>query len=572
MKLKRLISLLTVLALCFCLLPVTAAAAESGTCGENVTWTLSDKGVLTISGTGPMANYDSDSWDHGAPWYPLVEYIKTVVIKDGVTSIGDCAFYCCYSMTSVTIPDSVTSIGESAFDSCLKLTTVDLPNSITSIGDFAFFSCGALKNVTIGSNITSIGDWAFAACMLLESIYVSENNACYSSDSHGVLFNKEKTELIQAPGAYQGSYSIPDTVTSIGDVAFYWCIALTDVTIPSRVTYIDNFTFAHCFALTKIFFHGSAPYIGFDAFSDVTATAYYPPDDPTWTSDVKQNYGGTLTWLPYGAEEPQPDAPTIKASNVASTGKIKVTWDAVEGAKEYQVYRATSKTGTYKLMKTTTKTSYSNTSVDAGKTYYYYVLAVNADGKTSEKSNIASRTCDLAQPVISTSNVASSGKIKVSWEAIDGAVEYEVYRATSKTGTYKLMKTTTSTSYTNTGAEAGKTYYDKVKAIASKSSADSAYSEVKSRTCDLPRPDVSIALSSGKPKVSWKAVEGAVEYEVYRATSKDGTYKLMKTTTKTSYANTSATAGKTYYYKVVAVASKSSANSAYSSVVSIKSK
>ena len=124
-------------------------------------------------------------------------------------------------------------------------------------------------------------------------------------------------------------------------------------------------------------------------------------------------------------------------------------------------------------------------------------------------------------------------------------MEYEVYRATSKDGTYKLMKTTTKTSYTNTGAEAGKTYYYKVKAIASKSSADSAYSEIKSRTCDLPRPDVSIALSSGKPKVTWNAVEGAVEYEVYRATSKDGAYKLVKTTAKTSYTNTAATADKT---------------------------
>ena len=168
--------------------------------------------------------------------------------------------------------------------------------------------------------------------------------------------------------------------------------------------------------------------------------------------------------------------------------------------------------------------------------------------------------------------MASTGKIKVSWKAIDGAVEYKVYRATSKTGTYKLIKTTTSTSYTNTGAEAGKTYYYKVKAIATKSSADSAYSEAKSRTCDLPRPTASVALKSGKPKVSWNKVEGAVEYEVYRATSKTGTYKLVKTTTGTSYTNSGATAGKTYYYKVIAVASKSSANSAYSFVVSIKSK
>ena len=249
-----------------------------------------------------------------------------------------------------------------------------------------------------------------------------------------------------------------------------------------------------------------------------------------------------------------------------------MTWDKVEGAAKYKVYRATSKTGTYKLMKTVTGTSFTNTSVDAGKTYYYYVRAVDVDGKTSDKSNIVSRTCDLARPEVTLSNVASSGKIKVSWKAIDGAVEYEVYRATSKTGTYKLVKTTTSTSFTNTSTTAGKTYYYKVKAIASKSAADSAYSEVKSRTCDLARPTASVALSSNKPKVSWKKVDGAVEYEVYRATSKSGTYSKVKTTTSLSYKDTKATSGKTYYYKVIAVASKSAANSAYSSVVSIKSK
>ena len=310
--------------------------------------------------------------------------------------------------------------------------------------------------------------------------------------------------------------------------------------------------------------------MGFDVFKDVTATAYYPANDPTWTSDVKQDYGGDITWVPYGAT--QPAAPTIKVSNIASSGKIKVTWEKVEGAAKYKVYRATSKTGTYKLMKTVTGTSFTNTSVDAGKTYYYYVRAVDADVKTSDKSNIVISTCDLPRPELTMSNVASSGKIKVSWKAIDGAVEYKVYRATSKDGTYKLVKTTTGTSFTNTSTTAGKTYYYKVKAIASKSAADSAYSEVKSRTCDLARPTVSVALSSGKPKVSWKKVDGAVEYKVYRATSKTGTYSLVKTTTSLSFKNTSATAGKTYYYKVIAVASKSAANSAYSSVVSIKSK
>ena len=265
--------------------------------------------------------------------------------------------------------------------------------------------------------------------------------------------------------------------------------------------------------------------------------------------------------------------PVVKASNVASSGKVKLTWEKIEGATEYKIYRATSKDGEYKLIKTTAGTSFTNTSAKAGSTYYYKVKAIHSNSSANSIcSEIVSRACDLPQPVVKASNVASSGKVKLTWSEVEGAKEYEVYRATSKDGEYKLMKTTTGTSYTNTSAKAGSTYYYKVKAIHSKSSANSAYSEIVSRTCDLARPVVSIKLKDGNPRLTWEKVDGAKEYQVYRATSKNGEYKLMKTTTGTAYTNTSAKAGKTYYYKVKAIHSNSSANSAYSSVDSIKAK
>ena len=264
------------------------------------------------------------------------------------------------------------------------------------------------------------------------------------------------------------------------------------------------------------------------------------------------------------------EAPVIKVSNAASTGEVKITWERVEGAEKYQVYRSTSRNGTCKLMKTTTATTYINTTATAGKTYYYYVVAVAEDGTTSEPSAIKSRTCDLAQPKVTASNNAATGKVRLNWEKIDGAVSYKVYRSETKDGTYKLMKTVTGTTYTNTSAVAGKTYYYKVKAVAENSSADSAYSEVKSRTCDLPQPEVKITKSLGKPKVSWNKVSGAVSYKVYRAASKNGTYSLVKTTTSCSYKDTAAKKNTTYYYKVVAVCNPTAGNSAYSNVVSIK--
>ena len=262
-------------------------------------------------------------------------------------------------------------------------------------------------------------------------------------------------------------------------------------------------------------------------------------------------------------------APVVTIANDAETGKPVLSWDAVKGAAKYEVYRATSSGGTYSRRTTTTKTAYTNTNAEAGKTYYYKVRAIAKDG-TYANSKVVSTTCDLACPVVTASNTASTGYPKLTWEAVEGAVSYKVYRAASKTGTYSLAKTTTGTTYTNTTAKAGKTYYYKVMAVASKSAANSAYSSIESRTCDLPQPVVTASnvASSGYPRLTWEAVEGAVSYKVYRATSKTGTYSLTKTTTSTTYTNTSAKPGNVYYYKVVAVAENTAANSAYSSIKS----
>jgi len=174
-------------------------------------------------------------------------------------------------------------------------------------------------------------------------------------------------------------------------------------------------------------------------------------------------------------------APKVETSNVLSSGKIKLEWKSVKGAEKYKVYRATSKSGKYKLIKTTTSKKYTNTSATAGKKYYYYVRAVNKKGKLSPKSKVVSEYCNLKQPTIKTVTYIPSGKkVKLTWGKIDKAASYKVYRATSKNGKYKLIKTTKSTSYTNTGVTTGKTYYYKVKAVASNSSANSAMSAVKS--------------------------------------------------------------------------------------------
>lgn len=286
------------------------------------------------------------------------------------------------------------------------------------------------------------------------------------------------------------------------------------------------------------------------------------------TPDTTDPFSATIT-----ACRKLPCVDGIKGSNVASTGKIQLSWDPVEGAVSYKVYRATKEDGSYSLMKTVTDgTTYVNASAKAGKTYFYKIVAVAANTKAnSEYSYAFEYTCDCAQPVITMGNDAATGKITIKWAKVEGAVKYQVYRADTKNGTYKLMKTVDTTTYTNSNAKAGKTYYYKVRAVAENADARSAFSAIKSRLCDCAQPVIKVAASTTSSiKLSWAKVEGATKYQIQRATALNGTYKTVKTTTSLSWNNTGLTAGKTYYYRVKAIASNTNANSVYSAKLKAK--
>ncbi|MBQ4155973.1 MAG: leucine-rich repeat domain-containing protein, partial [Clostridia bacterium] len=198
-----------------------------------------------------------------------------------VTKIASYAFNCC-DIKNVTIPDSVTIIDEGAFEDCYNLKSVTVPDSVTSIGYYAFGWCYSLTSVSIPKNVSNIGEGAFKYCYSLTSINVDSQNKDYSS-VEGVLFNKDKTELLQYPAKKANeSYSIPGSVTSISDDAFRSCSSLTSVTIPDSVTSIGSYAFDDCEKLSKITIGNGVTSIGVNAFN---YTAYYN-NEANWEKDV----------------------------------------------------------------------------------------------------------------------------------------------------------------------------------------------------------------------------------------------------------------------------------------------
>ena len=215
---------------------------DSGSCGENVTWTLDENGLLTIGGTGPMWEY---YWGE-SPFY-MNEAVKTVAIGSGVTTVGSAAFPGCSSLTSVSIPQSVAAIGDEAFFGCKSLTDVTIPEGAASIGRQAFSGCTELTSVSIPWTVTSMGELLFYGCASLSSISVAPGNPVYRSDGNCLIETEKK---LITEGCSTSVIPLDGSVTGIGFGAFWGREGLTAATIPASVTFIDGNPFACCSGLT----------------------------------------------------------------------------------------------------------------------------------------------------------------------------------------------------------------------------------------------------------------------------------------------------------------------------------
>ena len=189
-------------------------------------------------------------------------YVK---VSEGVTNMGIATFSYCENLESVVLGEGIEKISSSLFNGCANLSDINIPASVTEIDGSAFEGCASLASIDIPANVTNIVEYAFYGCKNLASINVDDKNTTYASVD-GVLYNKEKTILIQAPSKIQGVFTIPSGVTNIASGAFGSCEGLTSLEIPNTVTSISEFAFEDCTGLTNLTIPSSVKYIDWKAF------------------------------------------------------------------------------------------------------------------------------------------------------------------------------------------------------------------------------------------------------------------------------------------------------------------
>ena len=194
--------------------------------------------------------------------YKNLTYVK---VSEGVTNMGIATFSYCENLESVVLGEGIEKISSSLFNGCASLSDINIPASVTEIDGSAFEGCASLASIDIPANVTNIVEYAFYGCKNLASINVDDKNTTYASVD-GVLYNKEKTILIQAPGKLQGNFTIPSGVTNIARGAFGSCEGLTGLEIPASVTSISEFAFENCIGLTNLTIPSSVKYIDWKAF------------------------------------------------------------------------------------------------------------------------------------------------------------------------------------------------------------------------------------------------------------------------------------------------------------------
>lgn len=322
--------------------------------------------------------------------------IQQLNVPDGVTEIGSMVCYRCDELRELRLGNSVREIGTMAFYACKKLQTLILPDSLTTLRERAFESCFHVSRLYVPASVVTVEQLGLPNSYDLITAGPIGSGCDYEFGWTEAIpdfgfYNMWHLQSVELPKGLKtiGHYafcqcsglsglSFPVSLSGIGMWAFNHCLSLTEVTIPPNVTNIGREAFSWCTDLRQILFLGSAPEIGTDCFYMVHAYAVYPPDDPSWSAEVRRNYGGTLTWL-LGLPPDDAAPPKLSLTGVSTAGAA-MSWTAVPDAAYYKLVAYGQNETRYYYVEAL---SFLDSSARMGERYHYQVCALTNSGWTN---------------------------------------------------------------------------------------------------------------------------------------------------------------------------------------------
>jgi outer membrane protein assembly factor BamE (lipoprotein component of BamABCDE complex) len=458
--------------------------------------------------------------------------ITEVHIPEGVRSISEMAFYGCDLLSEVTMADSVEYLGSSVFANCKSIKSMQLSNKITSIPVEAFYECVSLEQVIMPELLTTIREGAFKRCEKLQSIWLTKSLI----EIHWTSFGATNIVFTVDRDSYAHNYCIRNSFRyRYFTASSEETIALEDLIIKQKVTTL---------------FPGE----------NADLTLIYYPDNATternviWNSNdtkvVTVDQNGTVTAKSSGLARikavvgtmtaecivvVKPDAPSALKAVSTGTDSIKLTWEPVYGARSYSIYRSTSKNGDYKYVLASYIPSFKDRELKNNTTYYYKVIAYTYGynySAASHRSKVVSATTNNSVPVLAAKAV-SNNQIKLMLSGIKGASGFQIYRATSKNGTYKLYKDITNDYFIDASVSKGKTYYYYAKAYYLDKNKKSYSDASKLVSAVAKSPSISKYVSLGTSRSDVYKIMGKPSYKYYDTNY--NTYNLMYIEKKGTY-------------------------------------
>lgn len=454
--------------------------------------------------------------------------LKTITLPNDY-GIPTYVFYGCKSLTSITISESTGEISDYAFANCTGLTAITVPASVTW-GNYIFAGCTGLKEATIKGSDYVVGDYAFKDCTSLAKVNFPTDLKC--DVGSGAFYNCTSLAEITGKGGTESyAYYNCKKLTSInnlledeyaiGDYAFYGCSSLKKVELSNEIGLIGSYAFSNC-NLNELRLDQVDYFRYYD--SSLTGNSNCKVYGKLYSSAEDIAIYNKLTFVPTD-KLPQPEMGTLSSA----VNGLRVSWDKTDYALTYDVYRSTLVGGNYTLLKKgVSSTAYVDTTVTPGVKYYYKVIAVGELAK-SELSEASVAGMYLKAPTFKKMVNVVSG-VHVYWNAAQGAKTYSVYRSTSKTSDFTLVKSgLTATHYIDTTAASGKTYYYKVLAVNGSYSTSSYVEPFKPYTY-VGTPDITSRINKGAGiQLGWNKIVGATGYAIYRKPYEGGAWARITT-------------------------------------------